>query len=176
MNCCAMKIRPAEARDMDAILEINARAFGQPGEGQLVKALWNRVHPSISLVAELEDRLVGHILFSPVWVEGPEPAGTRFRAIALGPMSVDPPHQNRGIGSALVRAGLEACRSERELVVFVLGHPRYYPRFGFRPAASQGIGCEFPVPDDVFLVQELEPGALGGRTGTVRYHPEFHKV
>jgi putative acetyltransferase len=167
------RIRLAQALDLAAIVEICDRAFGQPGEGALVKTLWNRI-PCFCLVAEHDEEVVGLAFFSPVRFGPPGAAG--HQAVALGPMAVDPAHQNRGVGSALVRAGLEECRSRGELVVFVLGHARYYPRFGFGPAAPFGIDCEFEVPADVFLVQELEPGALRGRTGTVRYHPAFREL
>ena len=75
-----------------------------------------------------------------------------------------------------VSAGLKACAELGEPVVVVLGRPHCYPRFGFVPAATKGLSCEYPVPDDVFMVTELVPGALRGRTGLVRYHAEFARV
>jgi putative acetyltransferase len=93
--------------------------------------------------------------------------------MALGPMAVVPSRQRRGIGTALVRAGLEACADRDEPVVFVLGHPGFYTRFGFRPAPPLGLRCPWPVPDEVFMVAELRPGAIGDRQGTVRYHRAF---
>ena len=126
----------------------------------------------ISLVAEREGAVVGHVLFSPVTGEGEAQA---WDALGLGPMAVAPVAQRRGIGSALVRAGLAACRAQGHLVVLVLGHPAYYPRFGFRPAATAGLRWEHGH-DEAFFVAELEPGALGGRSGVVRYRPEFDAV
>ena len=91
-------------------------------------------------------------------------------------MGVIPDFQNRGIGSELVREGLKAALELQEKVVVVLGHPRFYPRFGFVPAKSKGLTCEYPVPEDVFMVVELEDGALGGRAGLVKYSSEFNEV
>jgi putative acetyltransferase len=84
--------------------------------------------------------------------------------------------QDQGIGSQLVRRGLKECESQGHDIVFVLGHPNYYARFGFSAAKAKGMGCEYPVPDEVFMVVELKPGALGGRTGLVRYSSEFAEV
>jgi putative acetyltransferase len=165
-----ISIRPEAPADHPAIAAVNDRAFGQPHEGRLVAALRERVSSCVSLVAERDGRVVGHVFFSPVRVEGP---GDPVDAVALGPMAVDPDHQSQGIGAQLVEAGLEACRRRGDRAVFVLGHPTYYPRFGFMPAAAHGLRCEFPVPDELFFFLELEPAALRGVRGTVRYHPEF---
>ena len=91
-------------------------------------------------------------------------------------MAVLPEFQNRAVGSELARRGLEACRSIGHDVVVVLGHPEYYPRFGFVPAKQLGLTCEYPVPDEVFMVVELREGALGGLKGVVKYRPEFSNV
>lgn len=150
---------------------MNESAFGQPAEAALVDSLRN---PSfISLVAIEEGQVVGHILFTPVSVEDQD---SRWTAMALAPMAVDPTHQNAGVGSRLVLAGLEECRRTGNLVVFVLGHEHYYPRFGFVPAQEKGIRCEFEVPPQFFMVTELEPDALQGRRGLVRYAPEFSRI
>ncbi len=168
-----IEIRPEAAADRAAVRRINELAFGQPNEAELVDSLREGARPLLSLVAVEDGRVVGHILFSPVTITGPPGAST---AMGLAPMAVLPERQNRGIGSALVEAGLAACRALCENVVVVLGHPRYYPRFGFAPASAKGLACEYSVPDDAFLVIELAPGALRGRTGLVQYHPEFHRV
>lgn len=168
-----IEIRSEAPADRAAVAAVNERAFGRPAEAALVAALRASVRPFLSLVAESEGTVVGHILFTPVRVEG---SGEPFAAVALAPVAVDPEYQNRGIGSRLVRAGLEICRDEGHPAVFVLGHPKYYPRFGFTPAAERGIRCEFPVPAELFFALELRPGALQGVTGTVRYHPEFSRV
>ena len=120
-----------------------------------------------------EGRIVGHAYFTPVRIEGAEIAWT---AMALGPMAVVPDRQRSRIGSKLVKDGLKRCQEIGEPVVFVLGHSEYYPRFGFRPTRPFGIDCTFPVPEEVFLVKELEPDAIAGRSGVVYYHEEFSRM
>jgi putative acetyltransferase len=124
----------------------------------------------VSLVAKVDDQLVGHILFSLVTVELDTGA---YRAAGLAPMAVLPQFQNQGIGSRLVKAGLEECRQAGYEAVVVLGHPGYYPRFGFRPASVYGLTCEYNVLDEVFMALELREGAWRGRSGKVKYQPEF---
>jgi len=168
-----IEIRPETPADFAAVREVNELAFEQPAEAGLVDALRVAAYPTISLVAVDDGHVVGHILFSPVTIEG---SGGVSTAMGLAPMAVRPERQNAGIGSALVRAGLAACAALGENVVVVLGHPHYYPRFGFVPAATKGLSCEYPAPADVFMVTELAPGALRGRTGLVKYHAEFARV
>jgi putative acetyltransferase len=169
----AVSLRPEQPQDYPAVFLVNERAFGTPTEARLVDTIRPVVQPLISLVAALEDRVVGHILFTPVTVQGDTHA---WRAMALGPMAVLPEYQNQGIGSRLVFAGLEACRRIGEQVVFVLGHPEFYPRFGFQPATGKGLHYKHPDFDPYFMVAELSPGALNGRSGWVKYHDEFDKV
>lgn len=164
-------IRPEVPADHPAVAALLERAFGGPAEAAIVEALRGRVEPEVSLVALEGGRLAGHAYFSPVRVQDGERASG---AIALGPVAVEPELQRSGIGSALVRAGLETCRALGEPVVFVLGHPEYYPRFGFRPAAPLGLRFLSAEYDRAFFVLELEPGALAGRRGEVRYRPEFY--
>ena len=167
-----MVIREETEKDKEAVTSINLAAFETNTEASLVNALWARAHPIVSLVAEIDRNVVGHILFSPVTLEEyPE-----LLMMGLAPMAVDPDHQRMGIGSALVREGLAQCREIGAYVVVVLGHPTYYPRFGFKPALAFGIGCEYEVPEDVFMVMELRPGSLDGKKGTVRYHAAFNDV
>jgi putative acetyltransferase len=117
--------------------------------------------------------VVGHILFSPVTIE---PGNPGFPIAGLGPMAVLPPYQKKGIGSELVRVGVEDCRQAGYGIVVVLGHPGFYPRFGFLPACHFGIRAEWNVPDDVFMVRELTPGVLKDCSGIARYLPEFSGV
>jgi putative acetyltransferase len=166
-------IRPETSKDMAAIRHINEEAFGQKEEAEIVEKLKNRGVLTISLVAAQDNEIIGHIAFSPVKVESKH---SSFDAIALAPMSVLPASQRQGIGSQLVRAGLEECRRLGHEVVVVLGHPDYYPHFGFAPAKPKGIDCEFEVPDEAWMVLELKEGALAARSGTVKYQPEFNEA
>jgi putative acetyltransferase len=125
------------------------------------------------LVAEVDGEVVGHLAFSPVTVQ----SGTKsFGGVGLGPVAVLPPFQGQGIGSRLIQRGLVMLCERGERAVFVLGHAEYYPRFGFRPSKYFGIGCEFPVPEEIFMALELQPGALDNVSGTIHYAPEFHDV
>jgi putative acetyltransferase len=165
-------IHPETAEDYAAIREVNALAFGREVEAVLVEALRESPDfiPELSLVAVEAGRLVGHILFSPLVIEtkdGPVPA------LTLAPLAVRPELQNQGIGSELVRDGLERCRSLGHRIVVVVGHPAYYPRFGFSPAGARGLEAPFPVPDEAFMVLELVSGALEGVAGIVKYPPPF---
>jgi putative acetyltransferase len=166
-------IRAETEDDYAAVRLVNEQAFGRSGEADLVEALRRRARPFISLVAEIEGRIVGHIFFSPVEIETEQSVS---KALGLAPMAVLPEFQNQGIGSRLVRKGLEECLHLGQDVVVVLGHPEYYPRFGFIPAVQRGLSCEYAVPDDVFMVAELREGALRGRKGVVKYGPEFSDV
>ena len=161
-------VRAETAEDIPVIRRVNGLAFGQPGEAELVDALRAAARPYISLVAVSEGQVVGHIFFSPVTLESEDSAFI----LGLAPMAVLPEYQRRGIGSRLVRAGLEECLRIGCDVVVVVGHSKYYPRFGFVPASQKGLKCEYQVPDEVFMVAELRPDALAGR-GLVKYRPEF---
>ena len=163
-------IRAERAADIPWIRAVNERAFGQPDEAALVDAVRARGERSISLVAVDGERLVGHIFFTPVTIRGPDAV---HEAAGLAPMAVEPAYQRRGIGSRLVAQGLDRCRESGYRIAVVLGHPTYYPRFGFVAARLHGIRFELDVPDDAFMVIELVPGALDGCTGAARYAREF---
>jgi putative acetyltransferase len=173
MTSMTFNVRAERPEDYHAVYQVNEQAFGRPEEADLVDALRKSNQPRISLVAEEGGRIVGHIFFSTVQIES-ETSATA--ALGLAPMAVLPEFQNQGIGSALVRRGLEECRNMGQEVVVVLGHTEYYPRFGFVPASQKGLSCEYPVPDEVFMVLELREGALSGREGLVKYGPEFGNV
>jgi len=162
--------RAEEPADHAAVYEVNSQAFATTVEAELVEALRAAAIPLISLVAELDRGIVGHILFSPVRIRS---ESHKYRAVALGPMAVRPDLQRRGIGSQLVVAGLEACARQQEFVVFVLGHPDFYPRFGFAPAGCTGLHFKEEQFDPYFFVAELREGALEGLSGWVEYHPAF---
>lgn len=167
-----MKIRRQQDGDREAVRAVNEAAFETAAEADLVERLGEVARPLVALVAEEEGAVVGHILFSPVSLSG-RPG---LKMMGLAPMAVRPDEQRRGIGSALVREGLRECRRAGAVAVAVLGHPGYYPRFGFRPSSHFGIGCEYEVPEEAFMVLELSPGALEGEGGTIRYHAAFRDM
>jgi putative acetyltransferase len=164
-------VRPEVFSDHDAVRQIHRLAFGGPTEGSLVERLRGS-SGSISLVATEAGSVVGHILFTAATITG---AGARAQVAGLGPMAVGPAWQHQGIGSELVRRGLEACGRMGYEAVVVVGHPAYYPRFGFQRGSSFGLQCEFDVPDEVFMATELRSGALAAG-GDVRYAPEFSEA
>jgi putative acetyltransferase len=167
-----MRIRSEVPADVSAIRAVNLAAFETSADADLVDALRGQAIPLVSLVAEDGGAVVGHILFSPVTLDGhPD-----VQIMGLGPMAVVPACQRQGIGSALVREGLDTCKRIGANAVVVVGHATYYPRFGFAPASRFGLSCQYAVPDDVFMVVELDLGALKGVAGTVRYHRTFDTV
>lgn len=168
-----MTIRPEKPEDIPAIRIVNERAFGSTAEADLVDALRRNGKATISLVAEDEGRVVGHILFSLVTVETGE---RELVCVGLAPMAVLPEFQNRGVGSLLVKNGLDRCREDGHSFAVVLGHSHYYPRFGFTPASHFGIRSEYEVADENFMAIELREGALQNQAGVARYQPEFNEV
>jgi putative acetyltransferase len=167
-------IRTEIPHDLPAIRKINELAFGQAAEAGLVDSLREHCRDILSLVAVDEHEIVGHILFSPVTIKSSE---CTILGMALAPMAVLPGRQRKGIGSALVRAGLERLRRSSCPYIIVLGHPEFYPRFGFEPASRHGIECQWEgVPDEAFMLVILDHDLMSGITGTARYRPEFDLV
>jgi putative acetyltransferase len=166
-----MHLRPEAPADHAAVHEINVAAFGGEAEARFVHRLRQQARPLVSLVAEEGGTLVGHIMFSPVTLH-------RFTGLMMGlaPMAVAPARQRRGIGSALVRAGLGRCREIGAAAVVVLGHPDFYPRFGFLPAGRFGLTSGYDVPAEAFMAIELAPHGLRGAAGTVSYHPALGAI
>jgi putative acetyltransferase len=167
----AMTIRPREPDDDAAIAAVNDLAFNGIGEARLVAALRNSGVAAIELVATEHAEVVGHILFSvlEVTVDGRAP-----ETLALAPMAVRPARQRCGIGSALVRAGLDLAQAQGWEAVIVLGHPDYYPRFGFSPELARHLAA--PYAGDAFMALALRQGALDGVDGRVVYPPPFAEV
>jgi putative acetyltransferase len=163
------RLRPEELADATAIADTIAAAFGRPEEALLVARLREAGALTVSIVAEVDGGVVGHVALSPVTVDAAEGGG---RWLGLAPLAVRPEHQRRGIGAALVTAALAASRAQGAAAVFVLGDPGYYDRLGFAESALQGWGCIYPVPSPAFRVHRLDPDAAPP-SGTVRYHPAF---
>jgi putative acetyltransferase len=164
-----IEIRQERPDDVDAIREVNRLAFGQDHEGGIVDALRAAGAITLSLVAVSNAAVVGHILFSPLTI-GDE-AGA-----ALGPMAVHPAHQRKGIGSRLVSRGLADLEDLGCPFVVVIGHPTFYPRFGFVPAGSRGLTCEWNVPPDVFMIRILNTFVGNRLQGKAQYRKEFSAV
>jgi putative acetyltransferase len=167
-----VKVRAEQEFDIESVRRVNLAAFERDAEANLVDTLRNEARPLVSLVADDDGAIVGHILFSPVTLS----SQTHLLMFGLAPMAVLPDRQRQGIGSALVRRGFEECRDRGCTAVVVLGHPAYYPKFGFKPASRFGLTCEYDVPDDVFMAVELQAGALSEMSGVVRYHPAFAEL
>jgi len=167
-----LKIRPEKEEDFAKITEVNDLAFEQKNEGILVERLrkTGRFISELSLVAELEGKIVGHILFYPVTIRSVD---SEFLSLSLGPMAVVPELQSLGIGSQLVSEGFQAAKRLGHRSVIVLGHPDYYPRFGFKPASRWNIKVPFDAPDEAFMALELVKDELSGKSGTVEYPEEF---
>lgn len=165
-------IRPERLEDAEVISEVNRSAFEGEEEVELISALRKSRYfiPELSLVAAEDDKIVGHILFSSIKIikESEE-----VSVLSLAPMAVVPDHQKRGIGAKLVEQGLEAAAGLGHTIVVVIGHPEYYPRFGFKPAREHGLEAPSEVPDAAFMVLELENGALDGVVGVVEFSPPF---
>ena len=165
----AIEIRHEAPADFPAVRTVNELAFGGTAEARLVDTLRAAQKAVLSLVALRQGRVVGHILFSPVTVaQAPE----NFRGIGLAPMSVLPEFQNQGIGSRLVREGLQACKQEGYDAVVVLGHTKFYLRFGFLRAKDYGLDNEYNAGDS-FMVLELKESVLRAIRGLVKYASEF---
>lgn len=164
-------VREERPEDIPAVRRVNALAFGRPQEADLVDALRRSCPDALSLVAEDESRVIGHILFTPAVVDS---GGTRTRGMGLAPMAILPDRQRDGIGSALVEHGLRLLKDSSCPFIIVLGHPKYYPRFGFELASMYGITCQWDgVPDEAFMMIVLDEVAMEGVAGIVRYRDEF---
>jgi putative acetyltransferase len=165
----AFEIRDEQPGDAAAVRDVNRQAFGQEDEGRIVDALRENGAASLSLVAVDGTAVVGHIMFSPLSV-GP------LVGVGLGPMAVLPSHQRQGIGSRLVRAGIERLKGTGCPFVVVIGHPSFYPRFGFQPAAPHGLTCAWDVTPEAFMVNILDHRVIGSLRGIAKYRAEFSRA
>jgi putative acetyltransferase len=164
-----IEVREERRTDVEAIREVNRRAFGQDQEAEIVDALRSNGAATLSLVAIVDERVVGHIMYSPVQLGPIEGSG-------LGPMAVLPGYQRQGIGSRLVETGNRQLEIAGCAFIVVLGHAEFYPRFGFKPARPMGITCEWDVPEDVFLILVLDAVRMRGASGLARYRREFSEL
>ncbi len=167
-----MQIRPEAGADLAAIEDVNRRAFGREGEARLVDELREAGYARLSLVAIEDDgRIVGHVMLSEAGIQtenGP------IAALALGPVAVLPDRQGEGIGSALIGEALSRCASAGHRIVALVGHPGYYPRFGFSAGLAENLSS--PYSGEAFMALELAPGALSGVTGPFAFAPPFGAV
>ncbi|HEY9610661.1 N-acetyltransferase [Allocoleopsis sp.] len=161
--------------EITGIREVVKAAFGQITEAELIEVIRKSQNfiPELSIVATEDGKVLGHILFSPIVIETRE---RMIPALALAPLAVIPERQGEGIGRQLVQVGLSKCRELGHEIVVVLGHPDYYPRFGFKKASQFGVEAPFSVPDEAFMVLELKPGVLSDVSGIVRYPAYFDAV
>lgn len=168
-----INIRCETLPDYKVIAEVNTLAFGQQNEAKLVEEIRrsDRYISELSLVAEVENVVVGHILFSYIDLVGEE----TLQVLGLAPLAVHPQFQRQGIGSSLIKAGLEIAEAKKEAIVIVLGHPEFYTRFGFQPSVVYEIESPFPVPEDVFMVKPLQSYQKKYK-GKVVYPSTFHGV
>jgi putative acetyltransferase len=168
-----LRIRPEEYEDIDSINSIIISAFQGHDEARLVSYLREEDALILSLVAENDDEIVGHIAFSPMEVEF-NMMGKAY--LGLAPLAIKPAFQKQAVGSKLVRAGLSKCMAMGFHGVFVLGDPKYYSRFGFRTAIDLGFTCEYEVPPEHFMAMPLRPNGLEGSGGLAKYHPLFKEL
>lgn len=166
----SIEIREERQGDLAAIRDLNERAFGQDQEANIVDALRSNGAVLLSLVATSNGHVVGHIMYSPLSIGG------KVSGAALGPMAVLPEYQGQGIGSELVKKGNQRLRNDGWPFIIVLGHAEYYPRFGFKPASTHGITCEWEVPDNVFMVLILDEAKMRGVSGLAKYRLEFSSI
>jgi len=167
-------IRSEQPDDVTAVYSINGKAFGQTTEANLVDTLRAACPHALSLVALSDGQVVGHILFTPVTIQG---AKGEIQGMGLAPMATAPERQRQGIGSRLIEAGLKVLRQQACPFVIVLGHPAYYPRFGFVPASGHGLACQWEgVPGEAFMVLIPDKAFMAGVSGVARYRDEFDEA
>jgi len=169
-----IKIRKEIFQDIDAIRTINEQAFSQSQEAHIVDKLRANCDGLLSLVALQDEKIIGHILFSPVTIGG---SIGFLKGMGLAPMAVLPEFQRQGVGSGLVQAGIEILRKSKCPFIIVLGHPEYYPRLGFERASLYGIKSQWEgVPDHAFMILWLEKSRMNHVSGVAKYRDEFNEA
>lgn len=174
MKTGTINIREEKPADHDAIRLVNDKAFGQPQEGNVIEKIRNIGCRILSLVAEVDHKIVGHIFFSPVKIdERPEIA----HGMGLAPMAVLPGYQEQGIGMQLIREGIRMLKEQGVPFIVVLGHAAYYPKSGFEPASKHGLKCQWPgVPDEAFMALILDEEKMKNVRGVARYREEWNEA
>jgi putative acetyltransferase len=163
-----------EGEDINAIGVVNERAFARVAEAMIVDKLRHACSEYVSLVATEGNQVIGHILFTPVTVHYEHGF---IRGMGLAPMAVFPEYQRQGIGTALVARGLEILHDRACPFVVVLGHPDYYPRFGFEPASRYRIRSQWDgIPDEAFMIRVLDRSSIPNVPGVAKYRDEFNEA
>ena len=170
-----MLIRPEQPQDVDLITEVYQLAFERDDEANLVKQLREQASPTLSMVAQTQDRqIVGHVFYSPATIQTAE---GDVAGMGLAPMAVHPDYQQQGIGKQLIKHSLDPIAQMKIPYVIVLGHADYYPQFGFVPASLRNIRCQWTgIPDEAFMILILDPTAMQLVSGTAFYHPIFNQI
>jgi len=163
-------IRREQPQDVTEIRRVIARAFGRDQEASIVEKLRKDCNSILSLVAFTDGKVVGHILFSPVVIEGKH---GKLVGTGLAPLAVLPEYQKKGIGTQLIQMGISRIKEGGSPYIIVIGDPEYYTRFGFEAAGRSGISCEWKVPYDAFMILILDRKAMNGITGVARYRREW---
>ena len=171
-----ISVRPEEKSDYAAITQVNDLAFGRPEEGRLIENLRQlpEFDPRLSLVAERKGKIIGHAMFSPIYIQGED--GEKYPCLSLGPIAVLPEYQKQGIGGWLIEAGHRAALALKYSAVILLGHPSYYPRFGYLPAKQWDLTNPWQIDGDPWMAVELIEGALAGKAGAVIYPEAFNEA
>jgi len=166
-----IRIREEMPDDYGQIRHVNDQAFKCPDEGRIVDQIRAKEKEIISLVAQIEEKVVGHILYSPVWIDCDQ---TPIKGMGLAPMAVLPEYQNKGIGSMLVKEGLRRLQEREYPFVIVVGHPEYYPRFGFERASKYKLKCQWDgVPGEAFMAIIMNRSVMKDVKGIAKYMEEF---
>ena len=171
-----ISIRSEKECDFEAIRQVNDHAFGRPEEGRLVDNLRQlpEFDSRLSLIAEANGKIIGHALFCPIYIQGED--GEEYPCLSLGPIAVIPSHQNQGVGGMLIETGHRAALDLDYTAVVLLGHPEYYPRFGYLPAEKWDLRNSWNIDGDPWMAIELVEGALACKAGLVKYPEAFNEA